>query len=71
MTWQNTAQNYLAKAEARRNADGLRVKAALTALQGIIEAKGGFIAELDPALAAQEAFRIADKFVEYYLEHYK
>lgn len=49
----------------------LRVQAALTSLQAIIEAKGGFVGEFFPETAVKESFRIADKFVEYYTTHYK
>lgn len=42
----------------------IRLQAALTALQGIIEAKGGFIGEALPYAAAKEAIRIADAFCE-------
>ena len=49
----------------------LRIQAALTSLQAIIEAKGGFVGEFFPETAVKESFRIADKFVEHYTTHYK
>ena len=37
---------------------------AISALQGIIEGKGGFIGEALPNVLVREAFRIADAYVE-------
>ena len=42
----------------------LYIQVAETALQGVLEAKWGFIGEIEPKLAVEDAFRIADAFME-------
>lgn len=41
-----------------------RQEAALSAIQGVIEAKYGILAEIDVNLAADEAIRLADALTE-------
>lgn len=53
-----------------KNIEEIRLEAALTCIQGILEAKGGIIGEVDPDIAVKEAFRIADAFVKHYQEKY-
>ena len=38
--------------------------AAISALQGVIEAKGGLILEIDASLAAESAVRLAEALTE-------
>lgn len=48
--------------------DEIRLQAALTSLQGILEAKGGIIGEIVPSAAVAEALRIADEFVKQWFD---
>lgn len=44
---------------------------AISALQGILEGKGGFVGDALPTLLAKDAFRIADAFMREYQEREK
>ena len=48
----------------------MRFQVANSALQGVLEAKLGYIGEIDPALAVRESLRIADEFVKQWEERY-
>ena len=45
------------------NKQELRQQAAISALQGILEARGGVIGEIVPEIVAKEAVRLADALV--------
>ena len=47
-----------------------RQQVVLQAVQGVIEAKGGIIGELDPCLLAKEVIRIAECVTDRYFEKY-
>lgn len=42
----------------------VRFQVAVSAIQGIIEAKHGILGEIVPELAVKESLRIADEFVK-------
>ena len=46
----------------------LYLNVAISALQGILEGKGGFVGDAIPTLLAKDAFRIADAFMREYKE---
>lgn len=48
----------------------MKFQVAVSVLQGIIEAKGGVIAEIVPEVAIEESFRFADKFCEMWEKKY-
>lgn len=48
----------------------MKLQVAVSVLQGIIEAKGGVIAEIVPEVAIEESFRFADKFYEMWEKKY-
>ena len=41
----------------------VRFQVALSCIQGVLEAKHGFLAEIVPSIAVAESLRIADEFV--------
>lgn len=45
----------------------IRLQAALTALQAVLEAKYGIVGEVVPKVAVDEAMRIADEFVKQWM----
>lgn len=47
-----------------------RQQAVLSAMQGILEAKGGIIGEVDPTLLARESIRVAEAVTEHYFKKY-
>lgn len=49
----------------------MKFQVAVSLLQGIIEAKGGVIAEIVPEVAIEESFRFADKFCEMWDKRYE
>ena len=49
----------------------MKFQVAVSVLQGIIEAKGGMIAEIVPEIAIEESFRFADKFCEMWEKRYE
>lgn len=49
----------------------MKFQVAVSVLQGIIEAKGGVIAEIVPEVAIEESFRFADKFCEMWEKRYE
>lgn len=53
-----------------KDIEDIRIEVAISCIQGILEAKGGIIGEIDPGLAVAESFRIADEFVKHYQEKY-
>ena len=48
----------------------IRINVAISCIQGVLEAKGGFVGEISPTIAVAESFRIADEFVKQYQERY-
>lgn len=52
------------------NKQEFRQQAALQAIQGILEAKGGFVGEIDPEILAKETIRIADAVTDAYFKKY-
>lgn len=52
------------------NKSEFRQQVALQAVQGILEAKLGYIGEIDPKLLAKEVIRIADTITDTYFEKY-
>ena len=44
----------------------IRLQVALSCIQGVIEAKHGFIAEILPDVAVAESLRIADCFLKHW-----
>lgn len=54
-----------------KDIEDIRIEVAISCIQGVLEAKGGIIGEIDPGLAVKEAFRIADAFVKHYKENYE
>lgn len=42
----------------------IRLQVAISCIQGILEAKHGFIGEIVPSIAVAESLRIADEFVK-------
>lgn len=44
----------------------IRLQVALSCIQGVIEAKHGFIAEILPDVAVMESLRIADCFLKHW-----
>lgn len=48
----------------------IRLQVAISCIQGVLEAKHGVIGEVVPALAVEEALRIADEFVKQWEERY-
>ena len=53
-----------------KDIEDIRIEAAISCIQGVLEAKGGFVGEISPSIAVAESFRIADEFVKYYQEKY-
>ena len=56
---------------AKMTVNEMKFEIAKTVLQPLVELTGGRISENFPKQAVKESFRIADAFVEYYVEHYK
>lgn len=48
----------------------IRINVAISCIQGVLEAKGGFVGEISPSIAVAESFRIADEFVKQYQKRY-
>ena len=42
----------------------IRLQVAISCIQGVLEAKHGFFAEIVPSIAVAESLRIADEFVK-------
>lgn len=53
-----------------KDIEDIRIEVAISCIQGVLEAKGGFVGEISPSIAVAESFRIADEFVKYYQEKY-
>lgn len=52
------------------NKSEFRQQVALQAVQGFLEAKLGYIGEIDPKILAKEVIRIADAVTDTYFEKY-
>lgn len=48
----------------------IKLQVAVSVLQGILEAKGGVIAEVVPAVAVAESLRFADEFWNQWEKHF-
>lgn len=48
----------------------MRFQVAVSALQGVLEAKFGIVGEVAPAIAVKESLLIADEFVKQWQEKY-
>ncbi len=53
-----------------KDIEDIRIEVAISCIQGVLEAKGGFVGEISPSIAVAESFRIADEFVKHYQEKY-
>lgn len=52
------------------NKQEFRQQVALQAVQGVLEAKCGFVGEIDPELLAKDVIRIADTVTDAYFKKY-
>lgn len=48
----------------------IKLQVAISVIQGIIEAKGGVIAEIVPSIAVAESLRFADEFYKQWKNNY-